>query len=141
MSPPAPTRKDHEQFCRIERWQLVRDARGRTGTHHVTYRLPLTNDRILRTRISHPADRTGHGPGIWRHILRDQLHVTEDEFWTCLRDGVAPDRGSPDPPAAALPAELVHLLLARVHLTEPEIAAMTRAEALERLRRHWEDGT
>ena len=140
MSGPRPTRKDHEQFCRVEQWQVVRDARGRSGTHHVTYRLALPDGRVLRTRISHPVDRTVYGPGIWGHILRDQLQVTEAVFWACVRDNVLPDRGSPAPPPSALPAEVVHLLIARVGLDESEVAAMTREQALARLQRYWTEG-
>lgn len=140
MSSPRPTRKDHEQFCRVEQWRVVRDARGRSGSHHVTYRLVLPDGRVLRTRTSHLVDRTDYGPAIWGHILRDQLQVTEDVFWTCVRDGVVPDRGSPTPPTSTLPAEVVHLLIARVGLDEAEVAAMTREEALARLQRHWSEG-
>lgn len=140
MSRPHPTRKEHEQFCRVEQWQVVRDARSRSGTHHVTYRLALPDGRVLRTRISHPVDRTDYGPAIWGHILRDQLQVTEDVFWTCVRDGVVPDRGSPAPPPSTLPAEVVHLLIARAGLDEADVAALTRAEALARLQRYWSEG-
>jgi hypothetical protein len=93
--------------------------------------------RILRTRISHPVDRTGYGKSIWKHILRDQLDVDEPCFWKCVKDGVKPDRGLPAPQTEALPADLVHMLLSRVGLTEPEVAGMTKVEAIERLQRFW----
>lgn len=140
MKWPPPTRKDHEKFCRVEGWKQVRDARGRTGTHHVTFELPLPDGRVLRTRISHPPDRTTYGTSLWSHILGDQLCVSEDEFWACVREDSRPDRGLPEPPREALPAELIHLLLTRVGLTEPEVAAMTRVEAVERLNRFWAEG-
>jgi hypothetical protein len=138
---PQPTRQDHEKFCGIEGWTPVRDARGRTGTHHVTYELHLPDGRVLRTRISHPPDRTTYGSGLWSHILRDQIGVTEEEFWACVRDGVKPDRGVPEAPSEALPAELVDLLLVRVGLADAEVAAMTKAEAVARLDRYWIEGT
>lgn len=140
MSWPQATRQDHERFCDIEGWKPVRDARGRTGTHHVTYELALPDGRILRTRISHPVDRSTYGPSLWSHILRDQLQVSEPEFWSCVRDGVKPDRGMPEPPAEALPADLVHLLITRVGLSDSEVAAMDKAEAVERLNRYWTEG-
>lgn len=140
MSWPQPTRRDHEKFCDVEGWKPVRDARGRTGTHHVTYELSLPDGRILRTRISHPVDRSSYGPSLWSHILRDQLQVSEQEFWSCVRDGVTPDRGVPEPPAEALPADLAHLLINRVGLSDLEVAAMSKAEAVERLNRYWTDG-
>ena len=140
MSWPAPTRKDHEAFCAAEGWQRVRDARGRTGTHHVTSELALPDGRILRTRISHPVDRSGYGPGLWSHILSDQLQVTEHEFWATVKENKKPERGAPEIPAAALPADLVHLLITRVGLPEAEVAAMRKDEAVARLQRYWAQG-
>lgn len=140
MTWAAPTRKDHDTFCRVEEWRPVRDARGRTGTHHVTYELELPDGRILRTRVSHPVDRRDYGTSLWRHILRDQLQVEEADFWACVRDGGKPDRGLPEAPAEALPAELVHLLISRVHLPETEVAAMSKQDAAARLQRYWAEG-
>jgi hypothetical protein len=137
---PQTTRQDHDKFCAIEEWTPVRDARGRTGTHHITYELTLPDGRILRTRISHPPDRTTYGSSLWSHILRDQLAVSEEEFWRCVRDGVQPDRGVPVAPREALPVDLVHLLLTRVGLSDSEVAAMNKAEAVERLNRYWTEG-
>ncbi|SFQ42501.1 cytotoxic translational repressor of toxin-antitoxin stability system [Amycolatopsis rubida] len=134
---PQPTRTDHEKFCQVEEWRRVRDARGRTGTHHVTYELGLVDGRVLRTRVSHPVDRSGYGLGLWKHILRDQLEVDEPVFWSCVQDGVKPDRGAPEPPAEALPADLVYLLLSRVGLEEAEVARMSKDEAVARVQRYW----
>lgn len=140
MSRRPVTRADHDASCRTEGWVRVRDARGRSGTHHVTYEFGVPDGRILRTRISHPVDRSDYGPGLWTHILRDQLDVSEQEFWSCVADRTPPDRGQPDVPAEALPADLVHLLTTRVGLAEREVAAMSRAEAIERLQRYWTEG-
>lgn len=138
---PAPTRKDHEAFCEAEGWQPVRDARGSAGTHDVTYELGLPDGKILRTRIPHRVDRTDYGPGLWSHILRDQLAVSEAEFWACVRDGVKPDRGAPQVPANAIPADVAHLLISRVGLAEAEIAKMSKGEAIARLQRYWTEGS
>lgn len=137
MSWPQPTRQDHERFCLAEGWDRVRDARGPTGTHHVTSELGLPNGRVLRTRVSHPVDRSGYGRSLWEHILRDQLQVSEQEFWDCVKYGLKPDRGVPHPPPEALPAEVVHLLITRVRLGEDEVQAMSRDEAIARLQRFW----
>jgi hypothetical protein len=136
VSWPAPTRKDHEAFCAAEGWQWVR-----AGTHHVTYELALPDGRILRTRISHPVDRSGYGPSLWSHILRDQLQVTEAEFWATVRENKRPPRGAPEPPPETLPADLVRLLITRVGLTEAQVAAMDRKQAVARLQRYWTEGT
>lgn len=140
MSWPQPTRQDHERYCLNEGWEQVRDACGRTGTHHVTYELALPDGRILRTRVSHPVDRNGYGRSLWAHILRDQLQVSEGEFWACVKNGVKSDRGVPHPPPGALPAEVVHLLITRVRLREDEVQAMSRDEAIARLQRFWTEG-
>jgi hypothetical protein len=138
---PQPTRADHERFCQAEGWQRVRDAKGRTGTHHVTYELVLWDGQVLRSRISHPPDRTSYGPGIWSHILRDQLKVDEEAFWACVSEGKRPDRGAPVVPAEALPADLVHLLLTRVGLTEDEVRRLSKPEAIAHLQRFWTEGS
>ncbi len=140
MSWPQPTRQDHERFCLTEGWRRARDARGRNGTHHVTHELDLPDGRILRTRVSHPVDRSGYGGSLWAHILRDQLQVTEKEFWDCAKNGVTPDRGVPHPPQQALPAEVVQLLITRVRLDEDEVRAMSRGEAIARLQCFWTEG-
>lgn len=140
MSWPQPTRQDHERFCLTEGWHRVRDARGRTGTHHVTYELDLPDGRILRTRISHPVNCGGYGRSLWAHILRDQLQVSEEEFWACAKNGAKPDRGTPNPPPDTVPAEVVHLLITRVRLSEDEVQAMSRDEAIIRLHHFWTEG-
>ncbi|WP_093152698.1 cytotoxic translational repressor of toxin-antitoxin stability system [Saccharopolyspora antimicrobica] len=140
MTWPPATRKDHDTFCRVEEWTEVRNARGRTGTHHVTYELGLPDGRILRTRISHPVNRTDYGPRMWKHILRDQLQVEEDEFWVCVNDGIRPNRGMPERHAESLPVDLVRLLIVRVGLSEAEVASMSKDEAIARIQRHWTEG-
>lgn len=140
MTWPQPTREDHERFCIREGWRRVRDARGRTGTHHRTNELDLSTGRVLRTRISHPADRSGYGKRLWAHILRDQLAVSEEEFWACVRDGTRPDRGVPVRDGDALPAEVVHLLIRRVGLSEKEVSVMPKDEAILRLQQFWIEG-
>jgi hypothetical protein len=140
MSWPAPTRADHDKFCRAEGWTPVRDATGRSGTHHITYELALPDGRMLRTRISHPPNRTTYGAGMWAHILRDQLDVDEATFWAAVRDGVKPTRSGSAVPAETLPAEVAFLLVDRVGLSREQIAAMTKAEAIERLNRYWTEG-
>lgn len=141
MTWPAPTREAHEVFCQTEGWQPIRTARGKTGTHHVTYELHLHDGRILRTRISHPVNRDTYGPGIWSHILKDQLDVDQATFWACVQDGTKPDRGAPELPAGALPADLVHLLLTRVGLSESEVAAMSKDRAIARMQQYWATGS
>ncbi|MFC4057539.1 cytotoxic translational repressor of toxin-antitoxin stability system [Planomonospora corallina] len=140
MTWPQATREEHERFCLTEGWNRVRDARGRSGTHHVTYEMCLPDGRVLRTRISHPPDRTSYGRSLWNHILRDQLVVTEEEFWKCVKEGEKPNRGTPAIPTETLPADLVHLLITKVGLPEAAVAKMTREAAITRLQRFWTEG-
>ena len=141
MTWPAPTREAHDAFCKIEGWEQVRDAQGRTGTHHVIYELQLHDGRILRTRVSHPVNRDTYGASLWRHILRDQLEVDQAAFWACVQERKKPDRGTPEPPPEALPADLVHLLLTRVGLSEAEVAAMSKDQAIARMQQYWAAGS
>lgn len=114
----------------------MRSARGK-GTHHLTYELALADGRILRTRVSHPPGRESYGADIWRHILRDQLDVTDEEFWACVGNGVKPRRGVPETPAEALPLDLVYQLITKVGLAESEVMNMTKDEAVARLNKFW----
>ncbi|NUR04496.1 MAG: hypothetical protein HOY79_50725 [Streptomyces sp.] len=77
---------------------------------------------------------------MWEHILRDQLVVTESEFWACVLDGTCPDRGAPQESKAALPADLVYLLIHRVGLAEGAVAAMSKEGAVARIQQYWTDG-
>lgn len=117
---------------------MVRDARGRPAGHHITYQLRLPDGRVLRTRISRPADGTTYGTGLWRHILADQLDVSEHEFWACVADGIPPTRGTEaeEPRANALPAGLVHQLLT-AGVSDVDIAAMTLEQAVAAMAAHW----
>lgn len=134
MKFPPPTRKDHERFCVVEGWELRKTAKGSTGTDHVRYEFALSDGRILYTRISHPVDRTDYGARRWSHILRDQLMVTEQEFWDCVRDGQKPNRkDTAETPADAIPLGVVQALIQTFHIPEAEVRAMTRDEAIRRL--------
>jgi hypothetical protein len=61
-------------------------------------------------------------------------------FWSCVQDGIKPARGTPEPPAGALPADLVHLLISRVGLDEAEVAGMSKGDAIARLQSYWTEG-
>ena len=137
VSHPTPTRVDHEKFCQAEGWTTVRNARGKKTSHHVTYELALPDGRILRTRVSHPMDRTDYGPSIWSHILREQLMVTEDEFWDCVSNGVPPSRGAPQIPSNSLPADLVYQLVVKFRIPESEVAEMDKERAVNLLQHLW----
>jgi hypothetical protein len=104
--------------------------------------LALTDGSVLRTKVSHPPDRTDYGDGLWQHILRDQLRVTEAEFWACVRDSTKPTRSTQPPGGAesSLPAGVVHQLIHTAGLPEQEVAKMSRDEAIARLNEYWATG-
>lgn len=137
MSRPG-ARADHDAFARIEGWTEVRNARGQAVRHHITYELELPDGRVLRTRISRPANRESYGPALWKLILTEQLSVTEEQFWACVKDRRLPDRGgdSGDLPSRALPAQLVFQLL-NIGLPETQVAQMTLEEAVATMTEHW----
>jgi hypothetical protein len=139
VSDGAASQRDHNRFCTTEGWDEVRNARGGKVEHHITYELTLPDGRILRTRISRPADNTTYGPSLWKHILTQQLDVTEAELWACLRDKQLPDRGAAtiEPPGQALPASLVHQLIHVAGVPEGEVAGMSLGRAVEVMTTHW----
>ncbi len=138
VTSPAPTRADHNRFCEVEGWTPVRRATGEKVSHHVTFELTLPDGRILRTRVLRPPDKSTYGKEMWEHILRDQLAVSVGEFWTCVRDETEPKRGGRTSTGEPLPLELVHLLRTRLHLSETEIASLSKQDAIERLNRYWQ---
>lgn len=141
MKWPQPTRRDHAQFCQNDGWKQVNNSRGRPVGHHVTYETVLPDGGILRTRVSRPISKDVYGPQLWTHILRDQLQVSEPEFWACVRDGIRPNRGIVEAAVEdALPADLVNLLVHRVGVPETEVATMTKAQAVERINQYWAQG-
>lgn len=127
------TRRDHQNFCLFEGWVERRRAKGKRGSHHVNYELILPDGRILYTRISHPVDRSDYGPSLWSHILRDQLKVTAEEFWACVKDRIVPDRGQPAEHPEGIPAGVARALVTEARIPEAEVRAMTRAQAIQRL--------
>lgn len=133
----TPTRADHAEFCRREGWEQVRSARGKRGGHHITYELSLPDGRRLRTRISHPPGRIDYGPGLWSHILRDQLQVSESEFWDCVENGIKPARSATREAGTGVPAQVIYHLVTTFQIPESVVAAMTRQEAIAHLDELW----
>lgn len=124
------TFRDLKTFVEHDGWteepNLVR-GRARTSDHW-RYRKDLPNGTTLRTKVSHSL-RDEIGIGLFKHILRDQLQVGEDEFWDVVRRR-ATEATEPRPPTAAtIPGWLVQRLILTVGLREDDIRAMTVEEA------------
>jgi len=98
----------------------------------VNYEFTLPDGAILLTRISHPVNRDTYGPSIWSHILREQLAVSEAEFWKCVNESILPNRGAKPTvaPSTAIPLGVVSALIAQFHVPESEVLAMTREDAI-----------
>lgn len=135
------THAAHRKFVETEGWTKTGTARGsgRTGDH-CRHNLTLATGEVLTTRVSHGAGQI-NDPKLIAAILRDQLAVSEGDFWACADRGVPPPRPAPaGPPGPApsgevLEAKLVRSLIRKVGLPEAEVAALTKAEAVRR----WED--
>jgi hypothetical protein len=127
-----PTYAEHRRFCEVDGWEHKGTARSRggTGDHH-RYTKTLADGPPLYTRVSHGAGEY-RSPDLWKRILRDQLRVSEAEFWAAVEQGIAPGREAPKPlkpEGEGIPLWLVNSLRHLVGKTEAEIGAMTLAEA------------
>lgn len=127
----TPTWGEVEHFCRVDGWQELR----RTG--HVFFEKTLADGTVLRTHRSF-AGRKTMSPGRFKAVLREQLRVSEQDFWRALETGQAVARPSQPPTAdPGLPAYLVRVLKAELHLSEAEIAELEPAEAQRLVHEHW----
>ncbi|WP_200918457.1 cytotoxic translational repressor of toxin-antitoxin stability system [Leifsonia sp. Leaf264] len=117
---------------------MVNDATGKAVGHHLTYKLPLDDGRVLRTRISTPVDKSTYGDSLWSAILRDQLEVTADVFWGCVNDGTLPVRSAPKAaPTKALPLGLIRQLQ-KTGLSAEDAAKLSVEQAGVVIAAYWE---
>lgn len=129
-----PTWDDIRRFCEIDGWEPTHAERGRNRRDHDRYVKTLPDGRVLRTKASHGRDEIGD-KGLVKHILRDQLEVTEEQFWDAVDNGRAPQRGgdqhatsqTTDP---SLPGWLAVNLSALVGLSDDEIFALVEEQAM-----------
>ncbi|MHB8318889.1 MAG: cytotoxic translational repressor of toxin-antitoxin stability system [Acidimicrobiales bacterium] len=126
------------KFVETEGWTQKGAARGRSKTgDHFRYTLTLATGEVLYTRVSHGSGQLDD-PKIVAHILRVELAVSEEDFWACVDNGVLPPR--PQPPGLHVPGEVLDAKLARdliqkVGLTESDLSALSKEEAVRR----WND--
>jgi hypothetical protein len=128
----------HRAFVETEGWVKKGKARrtGATGDHY-RYTLTLANGDVLATRVSHGSGQI-NDPGLVAHIFRDQLAVSEADFWNCVKHGVLPPRPQVEAPVVqgpVLDAKLVRNLLTKVGMTQAEVAKLSKEEAVAR----WQD--
>lgn len=113
----------------VEEPSLARGKR-RTGDHR-RYTKEFAGGDILRTKVSH-ALGDEIGVDLFKHILRDQLRVDEARFWAVVRGEASQSPDAPPPTAETVPAWLVQQLLFTVGLSEAEVRAMTKQQAVAR---------
>jgi hypothetical protein len=124
---------DHHKFVEVEGWERKGTSRAasRVGDHH-RYFLRLANGDILRTRVSHGSGSI-NDPHLVALIFREQLRVTEQQFYDCVERGVLPPRPqsqTPSLPENTLDAKLVRNLIRKMGLSQEEVARLSRDEAL-----------
>ncbi|MGC2174980.1 MAG: hypothetical protein WA614_05925 [Acidimicrobiales bacterium] len=133
---PRPlAHSDHKKFVETEGWTKkgTASAEGKTG-NHFCYSLRLNTGEILYTRVSHGSGSI-NDPSLVASILREQLHVSEQDFYRCVNDGVLPPRPAPENlevPPEGLDAKLVRNLITKVGLSQSDVAALSKAEAVEK---------
>ena len=127
----TPTWGEIERFCRIDGWQ------ERRRTDHVFFEKTLSDGTVLRTHRSFAGKKT-MSAGRFKALLRTQLQVSAEDFWRALETGEPVSRPSAAPSVeSGLPAYLVRVLKAELHLSEAEIAQLEPTEAERLVHEHW----
>jgi hypothetical protein len=135
----APSFGEIERFCKIDGWRQDMSVGG-SRQPHIRYEKQLPDHRALRTQISHDRSSTP-SPGRWKAILRNQLKITEAQFWEALSSRDPVDRTPPPPPPAPIPvADWVREGLRRNGLRDEQIDALGPVEAEQELHRRWSGG-
>lgn len=67
-----PKWRELKRFCDRDGWELYKD------TDHYYYRKKDSNGNIRKTKVSRGSGEIKHY--LWRHILKDQLDVTQEYF-------------------------------------------------------------
>jgi hypothetical protein len=135
--------RDHRKFVETEGWIKKGTSRGgaKTGDHY-RYSLKLATGEVLQTRVSHGSGAI-NSADVVAHIMRDQLLVTEEDFYRCVEQGILPPRpapSSPAPPPDALDGKLVRNLIRKVGMTQAQVAALTEEEAVAAWQEYLADG-
>jgi hypothetical protein len=136
-----PTNSELRKFVETEGWEdKDKQSGSKTGDHH-RYLLRLETGEVLYTRVSHGSGGIDD-PGLFAHILREQLRVTEQQFWDCVRRGVKPPRpgAAPPPPENRIDGRLAYNLVKKVGLTPEQLASMDQEQAVEAWHRYLTEG-
>lgn len=120
-----PTWGEVRRFCE-------RQGFAKRETDHTFFDRTFPSGETAGTKISRGVDGETLTKARWALVWRRQLRLrSEDDFWRGLEGGpVVYDIPAPPAPAGPLPDYLRHFLAARRHMTEAEIAAVTKDEAM-----------
>ncbi len=130
MRPIRPD--DIRRFCEVDNWESKDAKAGKKRRDHDRFFKTLPDGSVLRTKASRGNKELGGD--LARHILRDQLRVTEAQFWEAVDQGKRPARAGqgPHPPQRpTLPGWLVAVLVHKVGLPESCVAGMSEDAALK----------
>lgn len=72
-----PKFKDLKKYCDKNGWVMIRNS------DHWYYEKVLIDGTVLQTKIGH-ATYKEIPINVWRFILKNQLKITEKEFWNSL---------------------------------------------------------
>ena len=137
-----PTYSDLKRFCAVDGW-YDRDARRGAATgDHFRYGRVLRDGTRLRTRVSHGSGSI-RDSATFKDILREQLRVTEEQFWLAVDKGVAPHRpgdAAPEPPGPGIPHDLASNLVRKAGCSLEEVRGMSESEAVAAWQRWLEAG-
>lgn len=132
-----PTNKELKRYVEAEGWENKdQKAHKKTGDHFRYVFTTPTGERLF-TRISHGSGQIGN-PDLFASILRDQLCIDEEQFWSAVDKGVRPIRPSHAQAKHedALDAKLARNLIKKVGLRPEELIGMSAPRA-EKIWQEW----
>ncbi len=129
---PIPHRA-HKKFVETEGWEKKSSSGTQKTGDHPRYTLRLATGDVLYTRVSHGSGSLDDLNTV-AAVLRDQLQVSEEDFWRCVSEGVLPLRpklDEPERPEPGIDASLLRNLVRKVGLSAQELEGMTQERAVE----------
>jgi len=128
----TPKFRELKKFVTVEGWTDKDVASGKSTGDHYRYVFTTPTGERLSTRISHGSGQI-QDPDLFKHILRDQLKVSEEQFWAAVDAGVIPVREQPGiiRDKSALDAKLARNLISKVGLSPAELVGMTQVAAVQ----------
>lgn len=133
----APTWGDLAKFCKADQWNPPRQ------TKHAVYTKVLADGTSLMMETSRGKDSENIGHGLFHFILREELQVSEDEFWQAIKTGKPAARPAHPAPAPAAPkpgAGMVFQLRRYLHLTDAQIEPLSKDDAIRMLQEYYSRG-